>query len=191
MNASFALFSTPIGVCGTAWGERGVVGVWLPESDERQGDSGGAVRPPAELTRERLLRRLPDAAEAPPPSDVRRAIEDITALLSGDRRDLSGIRLDFDDVQDFPRRVYEIARSILPGETLTYGEVARKLGDPLRAREVGQALARNPFPIVVPCHRVLAANGRSGGFSAPGGVSTKLRLLEIEGARAAGIPTLF
>ncbi len=178
MNASFSLFSTPIGVCAIAWAERGLVGVWLPETDGRR-------------TRARLLRRLPQAAEAPPPAEVRRAIEEITALLSGERRDLSAIRLDFEAVGDFPRRVYEVARTIPPGETLTYGEVATKLGDPRRAREVGQALARNPFPIVVPCHRVLAAKGRSGGFSAPGGVSTKLRLLEIEGARVAGIPTLF
>ena len=178
MNTSFTLFATPIGHCGIAWGEYGIVGLWLPESDERR-------------TRARLLRRLPSAVETAPPADVRAAIEEITALLSGDRRDLSAIPLDFDGVPDFPRRVYALARSIPPGETLTYGEVARKLGDPRRAREVGQALARNPFPIVVPCHRVLAARGRSGGFSAPGGVSTKLRLLEIEGARAPGIPTLF
>src|SRR5262245_8837131 len=178
MSTSFTLFATPIGPCGIAWGERGIVGVWLPESDEGR-------------TRARLARRLPDAAEAAPPAEVRSAIGEITALLSGDRRDLGGIALDFDGVPAFHRRVYQIARSIPPGETLTYGEVARRLGDPLRAREVGQALARNPFPIVVPCHRVLAAHGKSGGFSAPGGVSTKLRLLEIEGARASGIPTLF
>jgi methylated-DNA-[protein]-cysteine S-methyltransferase len=190
MQESFALFPTPIGRCGIAWGERGIVGVWLPESNERRGSPGGAVRRPTR-TRARVLRRRPTATEAAPPADVRAAIVEITALLSGERRDLSGVRLDFGDVPDFPRRVYEIARSIPPGRTLTYGEIARKLGDPLRAREVGQALARNPFPIVVPCHRVLAANGKSGGFSAPGGVSTKLRLLEIEGAQASGIPTLF
>ena len=178
MNASFTLFATPIGHCGIAWGENGIVGLWLPESEEKR-------------TRARLLRRIPSAVEKAPPPDVRGAIAEIAALLSGDRRDLSAIALDFDGVPDFPRRVYELARSIPPGETLTYGEIARRLGDPRRAREVGQALARNPFPIVVPCHRVLAAQGRSGGFSAPGGVSTKLRLLEIEGARAPGIPTLF
>jgi methylated-DNA-[protein]-cysteine S-methyltransferase len=178
MNTSFTLFPTPIGRCAIAWGDRGIVGLSLPEADERR-------------TRARLLRRLPQAAEARPPDEVRAAIEEIKALLSGERRDLSAIRLDFEAVGDFPRRVYEVARTIPPGETRTYGEVATKLGDPRRAREVGQALARNPFPIVVPCHRVLAANGRSGGFSAPGGVSTKLRLLEIEGARVAGIPTLF
>jgi methylated-DNA-[protein]-cysteine S-methyltransferase len=175
---SFALFETAIGRCGIAWAERGLVGLWLPESDERR-------------TRSRILRRLPDAGEADPPADVRAAVDEIVALLSGDPRDLRGIPLDFAGVPEFPRRVYEIARSIPPGQTLTYGEIASRLGDRARAREVGQALARNPFPIVVPCHRVLAANGRSGGFSAPGGVSTKLRLLEIEGARAAGIPTLF
>jgi methylated-DNA-[protein]-cysteine S-methyltransferase len=178
MLPSFTLFSTPIGACAIAWGERGVVGVWLPETDERS-------------TRQRLLRRFPRAVESSPPPEMRDAIEGITGLLSGEHRDLAGVPLDFDGVFGFSRRVYEIARSIPPGRTFTYGEIARKLGHPLRAREVGQALARNPFPIVVPCHRVLAANGRSGGFSAPGGVSTKLRLLEIEGARAAGIPTLF
>ncbi len=174
----YTLFETAIGHCGIAWGERGLVGVWLPEADEHR-------------TLARLLRRLPDASEAAPPPAVRSAIDEITALLAGDRRDLSGIPLDFHGVAEFSRRVYAIARTIPPGQTLTYGEIAAKLGDPLRAREVGQALARNPFPIVVPCHRVLAANGKSGGFSAPGGVSTKLRLLEIEGARAAGVPTLF
>ena len=178
MNASFTLFETAIGRCGIAWGERGIVGVWIPESDERR-------------TRARILRRQPEAVEGAPPSEVRGAIAEITALLAGDRRDLAAIPLDFDGVADFPRRVYEIARSIPPGETLTYGDVARRLGDPRRAREVGQALARNPFPIVVPCHRVLAANGRSGGFSAPGGVSTKLRLLEIEGAEALPQRNLF
>ena len=179
MNASsFTIFETPIGHCGIAWGERGVAGVWLPESD-------------APKTRARILRRIPHASEAAPPPAVRQAIESITGLLCGQPRDLSGIDLDLDGISDFPRRVYAVARTIPPGETLTYGEVARRLGDPLKAREVGQALARNPFPIVVPCHRVLAANGRSGGFSAPGGVTTKLRLLRIEGARGAAIPTLF
>jgi len=178
MKTSFTLFPTAIGHCGIAWGERGIVGLWLPETDERR-------------TRARLLRRRPDAVESAPPPGVRAAIEKIVALLSGELRDLADVALDLDAVPAFHRRVYAVARTIPPGRTLTYGEVASKLGDPRRAREVGQALARNPFPIVVPCHRVLAAHGRSGGFSAPGGVSTKLRLLEIEGARAASIPTLF
>jgi methylated-DNA-[protein]-cysteine S-methyltransferase len=178
MRIGYTFFDTSVGRCGIAWNERGVAGVWLPESGDRRAQA-------------RIRRRLPEAVEAKPPATVRAAIEAITALLSGERRDLSGIALDFDSVTSFPRRVYEIARTIPPGETRTYGEIARVLGNPSLAREVGQALARNPFPLVVPCHRVLAANGRNGGFSAPGGVSTKLRLLEIEGARAPATPSLF
>jgi methylated-DNA-[protein]-cysteine S-methyltransferase len=96
-----------------------------------------------------------------------------------------------DAVPEFPRRVYEVARTIPPGGTLTYGEVAARLGDARLAREVGQALGRNPFAIIVPCHRVLAAGGMPGGFSASGGVATKMRLLSIEGARAASQLGLF
>jgi len=176
--SAFALFETAIGTCGIAWGDRGLVGVQLPD-------------PSTNETRARLRRRYPGASEAPPPSDIRRAIDAITAHLSGEAADLSGIGLDFDGVPEFHRRVYEVARAIPSGATLSYGEVAARLGEPSAAREVGQALGRNPFPIVVPCHRVLAAGGRTGGFSAPGGVATKLRLLAIEGARASGIPTLF
>lgn len=176
--AGFTLFDTAIGRCGIAWNERGVAGVHLP------GASDGK-------TRERILRRFPEAAESAPPAGVRQAIDGIAALLSGEPRDLSRVALDMDGVPELHRRVYEIARTIPPGETLTYGEIARRLGDPLQARAVGQALAQNPFAIVVPCHRVLAAGGRTGGFSAPGGTDTKLRILEIEGARARAIPTLF
>jgi methylated-DNA-[protein]-cysteine S-methyltransferase len=106
------------------------------------------------------------------------------ALLRGEARDLSAIALDMDGLPSFQRRVYEAARAIPPGETLSYGEVAARLGAPGSARAVGQALGRNPFAIVVPCHRVLAAGGKAGGFSANGGVATKLRLLALEGARA-------
>jgi methylated-DNA-[protein]-cysteine S-methyltransferase len=122
---------------------------------------------------------------------VRRAIDGIVALLRGEASDLSSVALDMERVPPFHRRVYDIARTIPPGATLSYGEIAARLGDPSVARAVGQALGQNPFAIVVPCHRVLAAGRRSGGFSAPGGVRTKLLLLEIEGARASGIPTLF
>jgi methylated-DNA-[protein]-cysteine S-methyltransferase len=104
-------------------------------------------------------------------------------LLAGESRDLTDIPLDFDDrVPEFHRRVYDVARTIKPGMTLTYGAIAARLGEPDAARAIGQALGRNPIPIIVPCHRVLAANG-TGGFSAPGGTATKLRLLAIEGAR--------
>jgi methylated-DNA-[protein]-cysteine S-methyltransferase len=100
------------------------------------------------------------------------------------------VTIDTAGVADFNRRVYAIARTIAPGATLSYGEIAERLGDRNLARDVGQALGQNPFPVIVPCHRVLAAGGKSGGFSAPGGVATKLRLLTIEGAQPGG-PTLF
>jgi methylated-DNA-[protein]-cysteine S-methyltransferase len=174
----FALFDTPIGRCGIAWGERGLVGVQLPEASEAK-------------TRARLRRRFLDAREAPPPPPVRRAIEGIVALLHGEAIDLAAVALDMDGVPPFERRVYEVARTILPGATLSYGDIAARLGAPGEARAVGQALGHNPFPLVVPCHRVLAAGGKVGGFSANGGIATKLRLLSIEGARTSSAPTLF
>ena len=115
-------------------------------------------------------------------TEVQEWIDAIRALLSGEARDLLEVRLDQRGVPDFPQRVYELTRQIPPGKTLTYGEVARRLGSPGAARAVGRALGRNPWPLVVPCHRVLAAGGRTGGFTAPGGVNTKLRLLAIERA---------
>jgi methylated-DNA-[protein]-cysteine S-methyltransferase len=178
MEQGFTLFDTDIGSCGIAWGERGVIAVQLPEAD-------------AARTRARLTRRCPDAREVPPPPEVQAAIEGIVALLSGEARDLSGVALDMERLEEFDRRVYEIARSIRAGETLSYGEIATRLGGRELARDVGQALGRNPFPIVVPCHRVLAAGGKAGGFSANGGVTTKLRLLTIERARTSATPTLF
>ena len=119
------------------------------------------------------------------------AIDGIVALLRGEPRDLASIALDMEQVPPFNRRVYEVARTIPPGSTMTYGEIAVRLGDRLLARDVGQALGQNPFAIVVPCHRVVAAGGKAGGFSARGGVKTKLRMLAIEGAPAAGMLPLF
>ncbi|WP_436789337.1 methylated-DNA--[protein]-cysteine S-methyltransferase [Yinghuangia sp. YIM S10712] len=169
------LFDTAIGRCGIAWGTRGVTAVQLPERDD-------------EATR----RRLPDAfPEAEPPPAVRDAIGAIRALLRGEPRDLADVVLDLDGVPEFHRRVYAVTRTIPPGSTMTYGEVAGRLGMPGAARAVGHALGRNPCAIVVPCHRVLAAGGASGGFSAHGGVGTKMRMLTIEGAPRAPQPTLF
>src|SRR5207253_7861758 len=170
-----ALFDTPIGRCGIAWGPRGVAGVQLPEEAEA-------------VTRARMLQRFPAACESDPPAGVRRAVDAIGTLLRGGAGDLSGIALDMDRVPAFHRRVYEVARAIPPGTTLSYGDVAARLGAPGAARAVGQALGRNPFAIVVPCHRVLAAGGKVGGFSANGGIAAKLRLLSIEGAPADGAP---
>ncbi len=165
----YTLFPTPIGACGIAWGERGVTLVQLPESSEAR-------------TRARIRRRCPEAQESAPPMEIAGAIREIAGLLGGARVDLRGIVLDMSGVPEFHRRVYEIAREIQPGETRTYGEIAVALGDSAAARAVGHALGDNPFPIVVPCHRVLAAAGKPGGFSAPGGVATKRQLLVIEGA---------
>lgn len=173
-----ALFDTAIGRCAIAWGARGVAGVQLPEAREA-------------ATRARMLRRFPDAREAPPPPDVQRAIDGIVALLRGEPSDLSTVALDLAGVPPFDRRVYEVARTIAPGATLTYGDIAARLGAPDEARAVGHALGQNPFAIIVPCHRVLAASGKPGGFSAHGGITTKLRLLSIEGASTSDQPTLF
>jgi methylated-DNA-[protein]-cysteine S-methyltransferase len=112
-------------------------------------------------------------------------------LLEGEARDLRFCKLDLRRTPPFNRRVYVIAQDILPGKTRTYGDIAKQLGEPGSSRAVGQALGHNPFPIIVPCHRVLAAGAQSGGFSAPGGVSTKLRMLLIEGAEIGGAPGLF
>ena len=181
---SFALFDTAMGRCGIAWDAHGIIGVQLPEASES-------------ATCARILKRCPGADEASPPPTVQHAIDSIVAFLHGEADDfskagdLSAIELDMDRVSPFHRRVYQVARTIAPGETMTYGEIAAQLGSPGSARAVGQALARNPFAIVVPCHRVLAAGARLGGFSANGGTTTKQRLLSIERAHAGDAPTLF
>ena len=173
---SFTLFDTAIGRCAIAWSVRGIVGVQLPGGDD------GAMRA-------RLLRRHPGAREAAPPEDVGRAIDGIVALVTGEARDLADVVLDLSAVPEFHRRVYAVARTIKPGATLTYGAIAVQLGES-DARGVGEAMSQNPCPIIVPCHRVVAAGGKTGGFSAPGGAATKRRLLAIEGASTEA-PTLF
>jgi methylated-DNA-[protein]-cysteine S-methyltransferase len=174
---NFALFDTAIGRCGIAWNARGLIGVQLPHADEA-------------ATRRRMRQRYPNGQEAPAPADVQRAIDGVVALLNGEPRDLQDIAIDDTQIPDFNRKVYAIVRQVPPGQTITYGEIAERLGDKLLARDVGQAMGENPTPIIMPCHRVLAAGGKMGGFSAVGGVVTKLRLLTIEGAQPGG-PTLF
>ncbi|WOJ90387.1 methylated-DNA--[protein]-cysteine S-methyltransferase [Methylocapsa polymorpha] len=164
----FELFDTALGPCGVIWGERGIVGLQLPEASKRE-------------TRARILQRFPDAREVSPSSNAERARDGVIALLRGEANDFSAIALDMDRTPPFHRRVYEAARAIPPGATASYGDLAARLA-PGAARAVGQALGRNLFAIIVPCHRVLAAGGKLGGFSAHGGVATKLRLLAIEGA---------
>jgi methylated-DNA-[protein]-cysteine S-methyltransferase len=175
---SFALFDTAIGRCGIAWGPRGINAVQLQMSSE-------------EKTRARIRQRYGDIAESTPPPEVKSAIDGIVELLAGKPNDLTDVVLDLEDVPEFNRGVYDIARTIPPGKTLTYGDIAKKLGGVELSRDVGQALGRNPCPIVVPCHRVLAAGDKPGGFSANGGVVTKLKMLEIEGAVVNYTPSLF
>lgn len=162
-----ARFETPIGACGIAWGGHGVTKVSLPGEERRE----------------------PRCTPAPP--EIRLAIAGIVAVLRGERRDLSSLRLDMEGVEDFRRRVYEAARGVPSGQTVTYGELARRVGEPSGGQAVGVAMARNPWPVIVPCHRVLPADGSLGGFSAPGGVAIKRLMLEIEGAPEAGGPMLF
>ena len=174
----FALFETKIGLCGIEWGPRGINGVQLPMGGE-------------DKIRMRIRQRHSEASEAAPTAEVKQAIERIVKLLEGEADDLTDIPLDLDGVPEFNRGVYAIARTIPPGQTLTYGDIAKKLGGVELSRDVGQALGRNPCPIVVPCHRVLAAGNKPGGFSANGGVVTKLKMLEIEGAIVNHTPSLF
>ena len=174
--SQFTVFETAIGWAGLAWGDGGLIGTCLPEPDPQ-------------AVRRGFARRCPEAVEAAcAPAEFQPAVAAIRALMRGEKADLSRVRLDPTRVPEFNARVYEIARTIPPGETLTYGEIATRLGDRLLARDVGAALGQNPWPVVVPCHRVTAAGGKLGGFSARGGAHTKLRLLQIEGAPAASLP---
>lgn len=175
---SYAVFETAIGWAGLAWGENGLVGACLPERD------------PA-IARASFARRFRASEEAAPPPVIADVAERIRALMRGEKTDLSDAPLDLASVSDFHAKVYAITRKIPPGETLTYGEIAVQLGEKLLAQQVGAALGKNPWPIVVPCHRVTAANGALGGFSARGGAQTKLRLLAIEGAKAGAQQDLF
>ncbi len=163
------VFATALGHCGIAWGALGIVGLQLPEGS-------------AQATSRRLQIRFPDLIDTAPASEVQETIQGIVTLLDGGNPDFGFVRLDLCAVPDFHQSVYAVARAIPRGQTLTYGDIARQLGDVALSRAVGQALGANPFPIVIPCHRVLGAQG-NGGFSARGGVETKLRMLAIEEAQ--------
>jgi methylated-DNA-[protein]-cysteine S-methyltransferase len=170
LNVEYAVFASPIGRCAVAWTSRGIIGLELPSgSPEGPGD--------------RFVRRWGAARRAKPPVSIQKAIDAIVALLRGRKRSLQNLALDLDAIGPFGRKVYEAARGIPPGTTLTYGELAERIGSPGAARAVGRALAQNPIPVIVPCHRVVGARGKLVGFSASGGVATKRRLLDIEGAQ--------
>ncbi|MGL4636377.1 MAG: methylated-DNA--[protein]-cysteine S-methyltransferase [Beijerinckiaceae bacterium] len=175
--AHFSLFPTALGDCGIAWSGDVIVATHLPEHS------------PAETSRRIAVKA--GASSGEPPPAVLCAMAAITALLEGEKTDLNAIMCDFSRIDPFAVRVYEATRAIPPGQTLTYGAIAQQLGNKQLAQSVGQALGRNPFPIIVPCHRVMGANDRLIGFSANGGVETKLRLLAIEGALTGEAPGLF
>jgi methylated-DNA-[protein]-cysteine S-methyltransferase len=174
----FCVFETAIGPCGIAWTADAIASAQLPESD-------------LEGTRRRVRRRHPDAQEALPPEWVASVIRRVQALLEGAHDDLADVPLAWADEPEFNRRVYEITRAIPPGRTMTYGDIAQRLGEPGAARAIGQALGHNPFAPIVPCHRVLGAGNSGTGFSATGGVATKLKMLEIERAQLGAQPGLF
>jgi methylated-DNA-[protein]-cysteine S-methyltransferase len=174
----YALFDTTIGRCGIAWSEAGVTRVVFPETTEA-------------ATRARVTRGQNDPGEAKPPAAIVSAIAAITELLASGRSDLTGIVVDMEASVAEDRPFLDAARGTPAGSTITYGELAARAGRPGAAREAGQAMARNRYPIIVPCHRVLAAGGGFGGFSAPGGVESKARLLTIERAAVGDAPSLF
>ena len=172
----YAIFETAAGFCGVAWGARGVRRVQLPASS-------------ADATERMLRRRAPGSVEAAPAPDVAATIAAMQDYFAGAEADFSGAVLDLDDEDAFFRQVYVATRQVGWGRTTTYGALARAVGaGPEAAREVGRAMARNPTPLLVPCHRVLAAGGRLGGFSAPGGSAAKARMLALEGVRLDSFP---
>jgi methylated-DNA-[protein]-cysteine S-methyltransferase len=168
----YCVFDTPIGACGIAWNEHGVTRFRLPEATR--------------AATERRMARTAQAGE-PPPS-IAAVIAEVQRYAAGTKVDFASVTLDLPDVVPFHRQVYDAARAVGWGETASYGDLARQIGAPGEAREVGQALARNPIPLIVPCHRILTSDGKLGGFSAPGGTTTKERLLALEGVRVGVDP---
>jgi methylated-DNA-[protein]-cysteine S-methyltransferase len=172
----YHLFAIADGFCAIAWNDLGITRFQLPARS-------------ADETRQNLLKRLPNAEAAAPDVEVREVVAAATRYFAGEQTDFSSFRLDLAQQDDFFRRVYDAARRIGWGQTTTYGTLAKELGaGPAAARAVGQAMARNPVPLIIPCHRVLAAGGKVGGFSAPGGATSKVRMLELEGVRLASEP---
>ena len=165
-TARFACFATALGECALAWNETGLTGIWLPESH-----AGGLKR--------KIEGRVPMPIESAPSDKIALVIAAIQRLLAGEPEDLRAVRLDWSAVPDLARRVYDLAREVAPGRVVTYGWLAHQLGDDADARAVGQALGANPFPIVVPCHRVIRSDGTIGNYG--GGVENKLKLLRVEG----------
>jgi methylated-DNA-[protein]-cysteine S-methyltransferase len=166
---SYAVFETASGFCGIAWSEGGITRFQLPTEN-------------AAATERLLLRRMSAAKMAEPTPDIAGVIEAVRRYFEGGMVDFSNLTLDLDGQDDVFKQIYALARRLPWGQTTTYGALAKGIGDdPRLARDVGQAMAKNPIPLIIPCHRVLAAGGKVGGFSAPGGAASKVRMLELEG----------
>lgn len=176
-NTAYCLFETALGACGIAWRETSdsgsqaaVIAVQLPEAT-------------SQATESRIARKAGSNQRSAPPPEIAAVIEKVRLHLGGEVQDLRTVAVDLSEVSPSFRQIYQATREIPPGQTRTYGEIAKAVGQPGAAQEVGQAMAKNPVPIIVPCHRVSAAGGKLGGFSAPGGPATKAKLLAIEGAQ--------
>lgn len=171
MSEHYLIFEAALGICAIAWNGKGVVRFRLPE-------------PNAEATEQALLRRLPEATPAAPPPTIAEAVAAAQAYFAGAQTDFSGVPVDLGKQTELFDKIYTAARRLGWGETTTYGAMAKQFGTDWEiARDVGQAMAKNPVPLIIPCHRVLAAGGKIGGFSAPGGAATKAKMLEMEGVR--------
>ncbi|WP_421867624.1 methylated-DNA--[protein]-cysteine S-methyltransferase [Pararhizobium sp.] len=166
---TYHVFETAAGYCGIAWNAIGITRFQLPARS-------------AEATERNILRRVPDAERGDPTPATREVIAAVQRYFDGEIIDFSRVALDLDGQDDFFRQIYQALRAIGWGHTTTYGTLAKALGaGPQAARDVGQAMAKNPVPLIIPCHRVLAAGGKVGGFSAPGGATAKVHMLELEG----------
>ena len=173
---NYSVFETAAGFCAIAWSDAGITRFMLPSRS-------------AETTEHNLRRRVADAQPGTPPAHVTAAIDAAKRYFAGEKMDFSGLQLDLAGQGEFFRKIYDAARRVTWGHTTTYGALAKEVGvGPEAARDVGQAMAKNPVPLIIPCHRVLAAGGKLGGFSAPGGSSTKERMLELEGVRLGPPP---
>lgn len=172
---NYHLFETSLGWLGIAWSDKGLTQLQLPERDRA-------------ATERRLSRRLGNGIECAPPADIAQIVEILKRYASGEPVDFSDVPVDLSGIDPFRLAIYDAARKLGFGETTTYGGLATLAGHAGRAQETGQALGKNPVPIVVPCHRILAAGGKIGGFSAPGGSTTKGRLLAMEGVRVGPPP---
>ena len=165
----YLVFETASGFCGIAWNNVGITRFQLPTRS-------------AEATQRNLLRRVPGAEPGAPTPEVAEAVAAVKRYFEGEETDFSSFKLDLGEQDPLVERIYAAARRVRWGQTTTYGNLAGELGaGPEAARDVGQAMAKNPVALIIPCHRVLAAGGKVGGFSAPGGSAAKIRMLELEG----------